>query len=390
LSNTGLANPTQVAGSPGSLLPLRAWMRNPVLRSWPFLLFVALVAAPPAGLVIIGPNPTAASFRDASWVFAAYFAVAWLLLIGVIVRPAQISRQLLAFVVVIALVTQIPLALALEAALHANSSNLLSSVLTIGLSEELAKAIPIAVVAVMLRNRLSPVDYLFLGAVSGLAFGASEVVRYFTSGFGIGRESPGNLVLDYVWRFLTDPVTHACWAGLTGYFIGLAVSGQRKWYRVGWIGLAMAMILHGLNDWDVINSHATWVVVVAVSSVLFLSYAKAGPALGQQLNQPPTGTAPQYPPSPAPSVPAVPTTGASWYATQPGSAPAAQPTISMSSTPASSTPAPSTPTPTVPVSAARPAPSNPGTWWQGAGPAPAGTPSTQVAVIRRKKPWWED
>ena len=47
---------------------------------------------------------------------------------------------------------------------------------------------------------------------------AGSPVRYF--------------VLDFVWRFLTNPITHACWAGLTGYFIGLAATGRHKWYTV--------------------------------------------------------------------------------------------------------------------------------------------------------------
>jgi len=77
-------------------------------------------------------------------------------------------------------------------------------------------------------------------------------------------------VLSYVWRFVTDPITHACWAGLTGYFIGLAVSGQYHPLRVGWIGLVMASVLHGLNDWSGINTHPLWVVVVLVSAILLL------------------------------------------------------------------------------------------------------------------------
>jgi hypothetical protein len=83
-------------------------------------------------------------------------------------------------------------------------------------------------------------------------------------------------VLDFVWRFLTDPVTHACWAGLTGYFIGLAASGRHKWYTVSWIGLVVAAILHGLNDWSLVNGHLLWIVVTLVSGILFLGYAKVG------------------------------------------------------------------------------------------------------------------
>ena len=25
-------------------------------------------------------------------------------------------------------------------------------------------------------------------------------------------------ILDFVWRFVTDPISHACWSGLSGYF----------------------------------------------------------------------------------------------------------------------------------------------------------------------------
>ena len=74
------------------------------------------------------------------------------------------------------------------------------------------------------------------------------------------------------WRFLTDPITHACWAGLTGYFIGLAA----KWYTVSWIELVIAAILHGLNDWSRVNGHWLWIVVTTVSGILFLGYAKVG------------------------------------------------------------------------------------------------------------------
>jgi L-ribulose-5-phosphate 4-epimerase len=81
-------------------------------------------------------------------------------------------------------------------------------------------------------------------------------------------------VPDFVWRFLTDPITHACWAGLTGYFIGLAAAWRHKWYTVSWIGLVIAAILHGLNDWSRVNWHWLWIVVTIVSGILFLGYAK--------------------------------------------------------------------------------------------------------------------
>src|SRR4029077_2026423 len=73
-----------------NLVPVRHWARDPALRSWPVLLLVALVCVPPIALVMLN-DPTPGKIRDIAWIFAAYFAVAWLLLLGVIVRPQHVS-----------------------------------------------------------------------------------------------------------------------------------------------------------------------------------------------------------------------------------------------------------------------------------------------------------
>jgi RsiW-degrading membrane proteinase PrsW (M82 family) len=290
------------------LFPLGDWIRHHSLRSWPVLLFLVLICVPSVALVILGANPSASTFDHVAWIFAAYFALAWLLLLGVIIRPEHVTRTMLVVVTVIALVTQIPLAVTLEVALHANNAGLGPSIYSVGIPEELAKALPVVVVALIYHRRhgLQPRDYLFLGAVSGLVFGAAEVVHYFTVNgvaqfylvvrsaipvisqlINSGHSAPTSVfavligpvryfILDFVWRFLTDPITHACWAGLTGYFIGLAATGRHKWYTVGWIGLAAAAILHGLNDWGQVNGHPLWILVALVSGILFLGYGKVG------------------------------------------------------------------------------------------------------------------
>src|SRR6201985_545492 len=175
--------PTQPrrTGQVNDLLPLGDWIRHHSLRSWPVLLFLALICVPSIALVILGPDPSASTFDHVAWIFAAYFAVAWLLLLGVIIRPEHVTRTMLVAVTAIALVTQVPLAITLETALHSGSAALGQSIFTIGVPEELAKAVPVLVVGLIYRRShgLMPRDYLFLGAVSGLVFGASEVVHYF-------------------------------------------------------------------------------------------------------------------------------------------------------------------------------------------------------------------
>jgi RsiW-degrading membrane proteinase PrsW (M82 family) len=337
----------------GDLLPIPDWIRHHSLRSWPVLLFLALICVPAIALVILGANPSVSTFDHVAWIFAAYFAVAWLLLLGVIVRPEHVTRTMLIVIAVIALVTQVPLAVALETALHGTTSSLVPSIVTVGLPEEFAKALPVLVVALIYRRRhgLAPRDYLFLGAVSGLVFGASEVVHYFTVNGVVefyqtvqaaiptitqlvqsGHSTSVSLfaaligpvrffILNFVWRFITDPITHACWSGLTGYFIGLAATGRHRWISVSWIGLAIAAILHGLNDWSRVNGHPVWILVTVMSGILFLGYAKVG-ARGDA-DAPAAGLPPwwhQLPPQHAPDgQPGYPPAG------QPGCPPAGQP-----------------------------------------------------------------
>ncbi len=405
-----------------SLVPVRHWLRDPALRSWPVLLLVALVSVPPLGLVLLN-NATEARIRDIAWIFAAYFAVAWLLLLGVVVRPQHVSRAMLAAVAVVGVVTQAPIAIWLETELHAGTSSLLD-IITIGVPEELAKAIPIVVVAWIWRrfwHTQTPRDYLFLGAVSGLVFGAAEVVHYFTdvlghlSGNATGPELQA-LTLEYVWRFLTDPIDHACWAGITGYFIGLAITGQTRKYAVAPVGIGLAAILHGLNDWNPVNAHVAWVLVTLISVLLFLAYARAGAWLPQQAPGVPEQASPYgytapwpvghtAPPSGPPSGPQGVPSGPQGVPAGPQGVPAGPQGV-----PAGHHAPPGRPPahPGVPAASAAPPPGAPEVWWQPAAshrpgesrapqPSPhaaasqnsATLPTTRVEPRPRPKPWWE-
>ena len=372
-----------------NLVPLRHWARDPALRSWPVLLLVALVCVPPIALVMLN-DPTPAKIRDIAWIFAVYFAVAWLLLLGVIVRPQHVSRAMLAAVAVIGVVTQAPTAIFLETKLHAGTSSLLA-IFTIGIPEELAKAIPIVVVAWIWRrywHTQTPRDYLFLGAVSGLVFGAAEVVHYFTDVLGsISGHATGldlqTLTIQYIWRFLTDPIDHACWAGITGYFIGLAITSHHRKYWIGLIGIGIAAVLHGLNDWNPVNSHSAWVLVTLISVLLFLGYARAGAWLPEQAMAAPDGMAVpgglavpagQAHAAAPPAPPRPPVTGDEWWQHVPAASPPPPPRPAAATRPAA--------TPHAATSSNRTAP-------HAAAPY---NPATAPTVLQRKppvRPWWE-
>ncbi len=292
-----------------AVLPFRAWAAAPVLRRRSTLLFVAMVVMP--AIIFWYVSDLASSSHSPSydyshlgWSFAIYIGVAWLIALWLLVRPKLVLWHA-ALVIALALVLETPLAIWLEERLHASTNSLVPAVLTVGLPEELAKMVPlvaaVGVTYLFLRGRigswleLSPRSYLFLGAVSGLTFGCAEQAHYLVSVYApqlINTQNPLGDVYNYTeqvtWRLITDPISHACWAGVTGYFIGIAVQRMRKLGRpapaeryvreagVGLIGLAIAAVLHGLNDRVAGSDQFLWVIVIAVSTLLFVAYASAG------------------------------------------------------------------------------------------------------------------
>ena len=267
-----------------ALVPVKAWVQDRHLRSWKTVLLVVLMVVPAYAL-----TQSSTSLAPAAWILAVYFAVAWLLLLYVIVRPGNINWQSFAAVAGVGLAVGGPIAILLEKVSGGGTGNPFSSTFEVGLPEELAKMVPVAVVAVLAirgvhwARNLSPRDYLFLGVISGLVFGAVEAEAYFATGAEINSSSGQDTAILYILRFLTDPVVHALWAGIAGYFVGLAVQGYKRGatkqaaIALGCVGLGIAAVLHGLNDWTLSTSaNLVYLMVIVVSALLFLGYARVG------------------------------------------------------------------------------------------------------------------
>jgi RsiW-degrading membrane proteinase PrsW (M82 family) len=288
--------------NPAMLLPIHHWVRDRSLRNWITILFVALVVVPSITLVYVGSDTTKIS--KSTWAFAIYFACAWLLVLWIAIRPPMVRPMMLLEVGLIGLIFEAPLAIWLEKKLETPNQNLFSYIFTVGLPEEFVKILPVFVLGLVLRQvwgPLTPKDYLFLGAVSGLAFGAAEAVQYINvyipgqSG-EIAVEAaqsgadPGQLgqfiastsIQSGSWRFVTDPMSHAVWAGITGYFVGLAFQ-HRRYFWLALVGLGVTSVLHGIND-DVAG-HWFWIVEIVISVLLFMAYVQAGGVIEQQLTE---------------------------------------------------------------------------------------------------------
>jgi RsiW-degrading membrane proteinase PrsW (M82 family) len=318
-----------------------------------------------------------------------YFAGAWLLLLWVIIRPANLTWKMAVQVAALALVLEAPLAIWLETELGATSSNILGSVLTIGIPEELAKVLPVAGLALYFSRSdswrlLTPRDYLFLGAISGLVFGSTEAVHYFTlyaqqaidvigGSQTISVDQAVSLfegsTLQAVWRFVNDAIAHACWAGISGYFVGLAMRYPRFRFGLILFGLALTSLLHGLNDLQGINGNLLWIAITVVSVLMFLAYAQSGRVVEEHVS----AQAAAAPPPPAPG---------QWPPWAPGTAPPPAPGQWAPRAPGTAPPpgAPAAAPPTAPAAAPPSAPRWPDAW-----PRP-GEPAAPALRLGRRRP----
>ena len=272
------------------LFPFRAWLHHPALRAWTTWLFVALVATPPMALAMF---PKTSDLTGVAVMFAAYFAVAWFLVLWVVVRPQGITSTLLAQIVGAETVLVLLFVAAMPASDLDVVEHLVLSVSLIGIPEELVKVLPaVVVVALNRRMSLAPRDVLFLAATSGLVFGAIEAVHYAPI-----HDYSGDAIT-MVWRFATDPISHALWAGVAGYFVGLAMGYRQPgpWFALAGLGVGVPALLHGINDWEPVTGGVAWAILQVVSALLFLAYAR----VGLVDSRPPRPVAPPLAPAPRP------------------------------------------------------------------------------------------
>jgi RsiW-degrading membrane proteinase PrsW (M82 family) len=203
--------------------------------------------------------------------FAVYFAAIWFFVVRALVKPEAVSPWRLVGIVLFTPLVGLGMVLALEGSLFGTSPSVFSYIFGVGLPEELAKALPVFLFVFLARQlHLPPRTYLYLGAVSGLAFGAVEAV-HLSSNYANGMpwDSVSTLT-GYVWRLVTDPVVHACWAGISCYFIGLASVHRNKQVPLIAFGLGAAALLHGVFDFTAAN----WlqVAILAFSLFVFVGY----------------------------------------------------------------------------------------------------------------------
>jgi RsiW-degrading membrane proteinase PrsW (M82 family) len=149
---------------------------------------------------------------------------------------------------------------------------LIGFILGVGVCEEIAKALPLFILAKRTEEPIIPQTLVFYGLMSGIGFGVFEGVQYQTT---------VNVKLDYdaaffmnVARLTSLPFLHAVWAGIAGYFISFANLYPRYGKSLYLLAIAVPALLHGLYNtlgWSLPGLFITFIGVV-----LLMNYLRKG------------------------------------------------------------------------------------------------------------------
>lgn len=231
-----------------------------------------------------------ASLEEAAWALSLYFAILWAVFLHRCVQPDRLRKRAIlgvwcgtAFLGVLAvvMVTEIgqfvPVLRNVFAATASESYlvKLVSLTLSVGCVEEIAKAIPVLWVAYRLKPGFRLTTPMYLGAVSGLAFGATEGLLYsvrYATAHNQFQFSYGSYLVIQVLRFVSLPLLHAVWCATFGYFIGLSASHRSGALGTLVIGLGLVAVLHGAFD----TFADSWggFAIACLSLALFVCYVR--------------------------------------------------------------------------------------------------------------------
>lgn len=255
-------------GGMRALLPFRGCLKK--TRQAPAIhrAFFVFALIPTIMLVLL---KTRSSLELIAWAFTLYFATVWALVLWFLIKPGRLNPVLTVVIPVFTAVAGMPLVLLVE---PTHASGLWQNILGVGVPEETAKALPVLLFMLVLARakRYSPRMCMYMGVLSGLTFGVIESVGYALGAAGRGA-TPTSFALQVLYRLTADSVEHAVWAGISAFFIGLAIRSGRRKTVLAMTGLVIAAVLHGV--FDSFGGAVSWggAITMGVSLFVFLGYA---------------------------------------------------------------------------------------------------------------------
>jgi RsiW-degrading membrane proteinase PrsW (M82 family) len=281
------------------LVPVRSWLTDPGWRQGLRLLVIVYALLP---LVFIALFASSGNLATPGWAYSLYVAPLWGVAFWLLIRPPEPHGQqelLIGLGIVIwVMIWMSVVTIHVNAALNPKS---LGGALLVGFNEEITKALPILVAALLLlRLRGVKLDvrmWMFLGTIAGLTFGVREASQYTTiaiehiAAAAVVHSANAAVIgaLSFAYRVFVDGFQHAIWAGVAAFFIGIAVNYPRRRVQLIVFGVTIAAVLHALNDWYLSNfsSPWPWILLQALSLLLFLGYTMSAASIEREVRRTP-------------------------------------------------------------------------------------------------------
>ncbi len=281
------------------LVPVKSWLRNPGWHNGLRLLVIVYALLP---LVFLALLSSSRSLSTPGLAYSVYIAPLWAIAFWLLLRPGRLhAREIVIGVAIVAWVTVwlnvVTININDQLVTGVRKGNFLAA-LAVGYNEEISKALPVLLAALILlrfrKEKLGVRMWMFLGTIAGLTFGIIEEIFYtemaiaqVANANAISQADTG--VLDFAFRVFVDGFEHAVWAGVSAFFIGMAVNYPRRRWQLVFFGVSMAAVLHALNDWSLSRFDSYWpgIIVQAISLLLFLGYTMSATSIEREVRSTP-------------------------------------------------------------------------------------------------------
>jgi RsiW-degrading membrane proteinase PrsW (M82 family) len=281
------------------LVPVKSWLKDAGWRQGLRLLVIVYALLP---LVFLAIFSNSRSLSTPGLAYSLYIAPLWAIAFWLLLRPGKLAAVEIGVGVgivvwVTAWLNLVTININDRLVNGVRDGNFFAS-LAVGYNEEITKALPVLLAALILlkyrSTKLGVRMWMLLGTVAGLTFGVLEERSYtevaiaqVASAHAVSQADAG--VLDFAFRVFVDGFQHAIWAGVSAFFIGMAVNYPRRRWQLVLFGVSIAAVLHALNDWSLgtFNSYWPWIVIQAISLLLFIGYTMSATSIERQVRRNP-------------------------------------------------------------------------------------------------------
>ncbi len=295
----GAGSRDELASAFQILVPIKSWLTDPGWRQGLRLLVIPYALLP---LVFLALFTSSGNLTTPGWAYSLYVAPLWAIVFWLLIRPpGSFGRQevLLALGIIIWVMLWMSV-VTININKHLNPKSF-GDALAVGFNEEITKALPILLAALLLLKlrsvKLDARMWMFLGTIAGLTFGVREASQYTTvaiehiAAAAVAHSANEAVIgaLSFAYRVFVDGFQHAIWAGVAAFFIGMGVNYPRRRVPLIIFGISIAAVLHAVNDWYLSNfsSPWPWILLQAFSLFLFLGYTMSADSIERKVRRTP-------------------------------------------------------------------------------------------------------